>query len=135
MYVSLYHNCAKKSTIKKISNVANPRKVKSLCIDKKPVSNSTVEVVLNYFTLYILVLIACTILISFDNFDFTTIFTSSLACISNIGPGLGQVGPYGSFANYSDFSKLVLSLEMIAGRLELFPILVLFNPKTWSNRF
>ena len=91
--------------------------------------------VLNYFTLYVLVLIACAVIISVDNFDFTTNFTASLACISNIGPGLGLVGPYGSYSDFSIFSKFILSLEMIAGRLELFPILVLFNPKTWINRF
>ena len=57
-----------------------------------------------------------------------------MKCISNIGPGFNEVGPYGSYGDFSNFSKFILSLEMIAGRLELFPMLILFNPKTWSRR-
>ena len=70
-----------------------------------------------------------------QSFDFTTNFTASLACISNVGPGLGLVGPYGSYSIFSGFSKLILSLEMLAGRLELFPILLLFNPKDLKYDF
>ena len=62
-----------------------------------------------------------------------TMITASLTCISNVGPGLGAVGPQGGFANFSWFSKLVLTIEMIAGRLELFPILILFAPITWKK--
>ena len=81
-----------------------------------------------------IIFIVCALLISIDNFDMLTNITASLACISNIGPGLSMVGPYGSYAEFSDFSKIILSFEMIAGRLELFPMLILFNPKTWSRR-
>ena len=84
--------------------------------------------------IYLLVLIGCALLISIDGHDLETNFTASLACLNNIGPGLSKVGPYGSFAFFSNYSKFILSLEMIAGRLELFPILLLFNPKTWSRR-
>ena len=63
-----------------------------------------------------------------------TYLSASLACISNVGPGFEIVGPYGSFANFSWLSKLILSLEMIAGRLEIFPILVLFSKNTWSKK-
>ena len=66
--------------------------------------------------------------------DMTTIISSSLTCIGNVGPGLSKVGPAYSFTNYSHFSKLVLSIEMMMGRLELFPILILFSPKTWKKR-
>ena len=73
------------------------------------------------------------VLISFDGFDMTTNFSASLACISNIGPGLSVVGPYGSYADFSGFSKIILAIEMIAGRLELFPILILFSRNTWKK--
>ena len=63
-----------------------------------------------------------------------TNITASITCVSNVGPGLNMVGPYGSFEGFSNFSKLVLSLVMITGRLEIFPMLILFNPKTWIRR-
>ncbi len=122
-----------KSMIKKIKNVVNPRKVEVLCIDKKPIENKTIEVIQNFFVLYIMIFLICALIVSVDGNDFTTNITASLACISNIGPGLGSVGPYGSYSVFSPFSKIILSLEMIAGRLELFPLLVLFSPKTWAR--
>ena len=87
-----------------------------------------------FFVMYMFILVLGTLVISLDGFDFTTNFTAVLSCISNIGPGFNEVGPYGSYAGFSDFSKFILSIEMIAGRLELFPMLILFNPKTWSRR-
>ena len=75
------------------------------------------------------------LLISLDNFDFSTNFTAVTATINNIGPGMGKVGPYGNFSEFSDFSKLIFCFNMIAGRLEILPILVLINPKTWSKPF
>ena len=93
---------------------------------------STVD---SYFAVYVTVLIVSCFLVSFDGFDFTTTFTASLTCVSNVGPGYTDlVGPYGSFAGFSYFSKFVLTIVMIAGRLEFFPILVLFSPKTWKKR-
>ena len=73
------------------------------------------------------------LLISLDNFDFTTNFTAVAATLNNIGPGLGMVGPTGNFGMYSDFSKLVLTFDMLVGRLELFPILILFSKNTWTK--
>ena len=75
------------------------------------------------------------LLISLDNFDFTTSFTAVTATINNIGPGLGKVGPCGNFSEFSDFSKLVFCFNMIAGRLEILPMLVMINPRTWSHPF
>ncbi len=126
-------NVLVKSMVKKIKNVVNPRKVEVLLIDEKPASNKTVEVIQNFFVLYIMIFLLCSLIISIDGFDLITNLSASLSCISNIGPGLNVVGPFGSFSGYSSFSKLVLSLEMIAGRLELFPILVLFSPRTWRR--
>ena len=123
-----------KSAIKKIKGMVNPRKVETIKIDGKPITDDTVNGVYSFFLVYILLFILCAIIISIDGFDVTTNFTASLACISNIGPGLSMVGPYGSYANFSNLSKLVLSLEMIAGRLELFPLLILFAPTTWLRK-
>lgn len=123
-----------KSSVNKIKNMVNPRKVEILSVDGKKVEKSVIEAVQSYFVVYIAVLIVSTLLISIDNHDLTTNFTASLSCISNIGPGLSKVGPYGSFSIFSDFSTFILTIVMIAGRLELFPILVLFSPSTWKKR-
>ena len=126
-------NILVKSMFKKIKNIINPRKVEVLHIDKRPVDNKTVEVVQNYFVLYMMILLICALIISIDGNDMVTNLSASLSCVSNIGPGLNQVGPYGSFAIFSPFSKVILSLEMIAGRLELFPMLILFHPAIWHE--
>lgn len=126
-------NILVKSMLKKIKNIINPRKVEVLHIDKRAVDNKTVEVVQNYFALYIIIFLLCALIISVDGNDVLTNLSASLSCINNVGPGLNQVGPYGSFSIFSPFSKVILSLEMIAGRLELFPLLVLFSPKTWAR--
>lgn len=126
-------NILVKSMFKKIKNIINPRKVEVLNIDKRTVDNKTVEVIQNFFVLYIMIFLICALIISIDGNDVVTNLSASLSCVSNIGPGLNQVGPYGSFSIFSPLSKIVLSLEMIAGRLELFPLLVLFSPKTWAR--
>ena len=124
-----------KSTIKKIKNMLSPRKVEVIKVDGKAVNEDYIEGVQSFFIVYVAVLFLCAFLISFDSYgDFETNITASLACISNIGPGFSKVGPYGGYAGYSNFSKVILSIEMIAGRLELFPILIMFAPKTWKKR-
>jgi trk system potassium uptake protein TrkH len=128
-------NILAKSMYIKIKNMISPRKVEVVKIDGKTMTAESVNAVESYIVVYMLVLLLCTFLISFDGFDFATNFTASLTCVSNVGPGYTEiVGPYGSFVGFSNFSKFVLSLEMITGRLEFFPILVLFSPKTWKKR-
>lgn len=123
-----------KSAIRKIRISIHPRKVETVYMDKKPLSDETIDNVNGYFVIYFIILVTCALLISIDNYDVTTNFTASLSCISNIGPGLNMVGPYGSFSIYSGFSKFILTIEMITGRLELFPILMLFNHRTWKKK-
>jgi trk system potassium uptake protein TrkH len=82
---------------------------------------------------YVLLFALSIILISFDDHDLITNFTAVTACFNNIGPGLNQVGPTGNYAFFSIPSKLVLIFDMLAGRLELFPMLVLFAPSTWKK--
>ena len=73
------------------------------------------------------------IIVAADNFDFTTTFTSVAATLNNTGPGLGDVGTVGNYSAFSPISKLVLSFDMLAGRLELFPLLILFSPSAWKK--
>ena len=87
----------------------------------------------SYLNVYIITLVVSVFLVSLDNFDTTTTFTAVVACINNVGPGLGMVGPTGNFADFSVFSKIVLIFDMLAGRLELFPILLLLSPNTWRR--
>lgn len=123
----------------KIRNQISPRKVEVIRMDGKVIDKPVIDSTVAFFVVFFIVLVICALLISIYNpnmpsLDPLTSFTASLACISNIGPGLGLVGPSGGFSDFSPFSKMVLSLEMIAGRLELFPILVMFYPKTWMRR-
>lgn len=122
-----------KSMVRNIRNMIHPRKVETIYLDGKPLSDEAINNVSGYFIVYAFIFIVCTLLISVDGHDLLTNITASLSCISNVGPGLGLVGPYGSFAVYSNFSKLILTLEMIIGRLEFYPILLLFSPRTWKK--
>ncbi len=128
-------NILVKSFVSKIRNMISPRKVDVIKIDGKVMDKDNVSAVDSYFAVYVTILIIGTFLISFDGFDFATNFTATLTCVSNVGPGYTElVGPYGSFAGFSYFSKFILTIIMIAGRLEFFPILVLFSPRTWKKR-
>lgn len=129
-----------KNAVSKVKKMVRPRKVDTIYMDGKPLSDNTIESVSSYFIVYVMIFIVCTILISIYNpnmlgIDLETSITASLTCLNNVGPGLGKiVGPAGNFSSFSNFSKLVLTLEMIAGRLELFPILLLFSPNMWKKR-
>ena len=123
-----------KTFIRKVKQTISPRKVESIKVNGKIVDDNTVEGVQSFIVAYIIILFLCAFLISIDGFDIVTNFTASLTCISNVGPGLSIVGPAGNFSGFSNFSKLILTIEMIAGRLEIFPILVLFSKNTWSRK-
>ena len=97
------------------------------------VEQTVIRAVFSYSTLYMLLVLAGTLLISFDGFDTATNFTAALTCLSNMGPGFGLIGPAGNFSIFSDLSKLLMSFLMLAGRLELYPILVLFFPSVWKR--
>ena len=116
-----------------IRRMSRPRTVNRVMVNGKAVDDETLRGSLIFFFLYILMLIVGTLLISVDGFDTTTNFTAVLSCLSNIGPGLGLVGPMGNFAMYSVFSKIILTAAMLIGRLEIFPILILFSPSLWKR--
>ena len=86
-----------------------------------------------YFIVYFLIFALSVLVVSLDNFDFTTTFTAVAATFNNIGPGLGGVGPMCNFSQLSVLSKYVLMFDMLAGRLEIFPMLLLFTPSTWKR--
>lgn len=124
---------AAKTVKKEISSLIHPRSVKVLKFEGKAIDNSVLRSINTYFVAYFLIYAASMLLISLDNFDLTTNFTAVAATFNNIGPGLAKVGPTCNFGSYSVFSKYILMFDMLAGRLELFPMLVLFSPRTWMK--
>ena len=125
-----------KSVSARIKRLINPRSVVTVKFEGKPISKEMESNVVTYFILYALIVCCATIILSFDSFasgDPFTHFSATLSCISNVGPGFNGVGPLCSFAGYSSFSKVILSMVMIAGRLEIFPIIILFAPRRWKR--
>lgn len=123
-----------KSGIREIRRLLTPNTVLAVRIDKKPVEEAVVSGSAGFLAVYTCLMLAATLLISFDGFDFTTNFTSVVTCINNIGPTLGNViGATGNFSVFSDFSKVVLSFCMLAGRLNIFPVVMLLSPSTWKK--
>ena len=115
--------------------LVHPKSVRVVKLNGKPVESSTLRSVNNYFILYVAVFAVSVLLISFNGFDFATNFSAVAATLNNIGPGLSIVGPYGNFSSFSTFSKIVLTFDMIAGRLELLPMLLIFHKNIWSKHF
>ena len=122
-----------RGAMNEIGTLIHPRRVKRITIDGHPVEPEVVRATNVYMMWYVLVFVASIILISFDDHDLVTNFTAVTATLNNIGPGLNLVGPTGNFAFFSLPSKLVLMFDMLAGRLELFPMIVLFAPSTWKK--
>lgn len=116
-----------------IHHVLHPRAVTVVRLDGKAVEKETITGTRNYIIGSLLILTLVTLLIAVDGFDFTTNFSSTLACFSNIGPGLAQVGPMSNFGAYSPFSKILLTITMLTGRLEVFPIVLMLSPRTWRR--
>ena len=111
------------------------RSIETVKVDKRTVEEPVVKSVSVFFATYMIVIALSSLIISIDGRDIVTTFTSVLACVSNIGPGLGAVGPYGNFADFSIVGKLVLCFDMLAGRLELIPMLMLFSPYAWARKY
>jgi trk system potassium uptake protein TrkH len=122
-----------KSIRKELDVIVHPHNVKKLKMDGRVVEHAVIRSVNVFIVSYFVIFALSVLLISLDNFDFTTNFTAVAATINNIGPGLAGVGPTKNFADFSAFSKLVLTFDMLAGRLEIFPLLILFSRGTWSK--
>lgn len=128
-----------KNTVREIRHMLHPRSVNTVRMDGEPVPEETVKSAVNYIALYLAVLIASVLFVSFDRFgfegfSFETNFSGVMACLNNIGPGFGHVGPAGNYADYSVFSKIILSFDMLFGRLEIMPMIILFSPVTWRKK-
>ena len=121
-----------KGMARELRTLVHPKQIKKITIDKKPVDHEVVRSVNAYIVTFILVFASVLLLISFDNKDLVTNFTAVTATLNNIGPGLSEA--YASYATFSPFSKLVLTFSMLIGRLELFPMLILFSPATWRKK-
>jgi trk system potassium uptake protein TrkH len=122
-----------KGMTRELSQLTHPKQIKKITLDSRPVDREVIRSVNAYMVCYITTFFVSVFLLSFNNYDFTTNFTATIATINNIGPGLNLVGPAQNYAFFSPFSKLVLIFNMLAGRLELFPVLVLFAPSTWKK--
>ena len=119
---------------REISRMIHPRAVSAVRFEGRVVENDTVQKVFIYFITFMALFAGSVLLVSLNEFDFTSTFTAVAACINNIGPGLNMVGATGNFSQFSVFSKLILSLDMLVGRLEIFPMLMLFSPAVWRLR-
>ena len=122
-----------KGMIREIRRTIHPRSVNTVRLDGRTVDDGMISGVLSFFFAYMCVLVVSTLIISLDGFSFETNLTAVIATLSNIGPGLGMVGPTGNFSAFSDLSKVVLSLCMLIGRLEIFPMLMLLAPSAWRK--
>ena len=122
-----------KAAKKEFQLYLHPNAVKKIKMDQKTITHDILRSTNIYLTLYLLIFAVSILLVSLDNFDMTTNFTAVTATLNNIGPGLEIVGPMGNFSSFSYFSKCILIFDMLAGRLEIFPLLLLFFKGTWKK--
>ena len=125
----LYKSCSSE-----FKRLIHPRAVVTTKFEGEPITKDTESNVKTFFILWVLIVVVSTLLLSLDGyFSVFDNFSATLACIGNVGPGFGLVGPTYNYAGYSDFSTILLSFVMLVGRLEIFPILILFAPRTWRR--
>ena len=122
-----------KSGIKELKRAINPRKVQSLRLDNAALDKGTTSATCIYFVIYTMVIAVSILLVSLNSLDFSTTFSSVATCINNVGPGLSLVGPVENFNSLSGLTKLVLATDMLIGRLEVLPMIILFIPSTWKK--
>ena len=123
-----------KSFIKEIISYLHPRSVKKIKIEGKPLEHETLRATNVYFMTYMVIFAVSVLLVSVENKDMVTNFAAVAATFNNIGPGLSLVGPMANFGHFTDFTKYILMFDMLAGRLEIFPMLLLFCPAVWKRR-
>ena len=124
-----------KTMTKELNSYIHPKSVKKIKMDGKPIEHEVVRSINVYLITFMIIFVVSVFAISFEGHDLVTNFTAVAATINNIGPGLSMVGPDCNFGFFSDFSKLVIIFDMLAGRLELFPLLILFHPAIWKELF
>jgi len=122
-----------KTALKELKKTAHPRLVYRISIGNRVLNVSLLNTIWAFISIYFSTAIVFGLLIALSGYDLITSFSASIACITSLGPGLGKVGPAGNFAFFPAYDKLLLSLEMLMGRLEVFPILALFIPEFWKE--
>ena len=122
-----------KTIFKELTSYTHPKSIVKIKMDDKPIEHEVVRSANVYFITYMIIFVVSVFCLTFENIDLISIFTAVAATFNNIGPGLEMVGPTANFAHFSDFSKLVMIFDMLAGRLELFPLLMLFHPELWKD--
>lgn len=118
---------------RKIRRIYSPQRVQTVKMNSKTADEKTLDNINTYLAAYVVIVIASFLIVSADGFSTTTNFSAVLACFNNIGPGLELVGPSGNYSAFGVLSKIVLSFDMLAGRLEIFPVLALFSKSTWKR--
>ena len=118
---------------REVTKIIHPKSVQTVKINGRVVDEEILSGVMAFFFIYIAIFAASVMIVSLDNKDMVSTATAVVSCLSNIGPGLGKVGPTGNYADFSNISKTVMSLCMIIGRLEIYPILLLFTPTFWKR--
>ena len=124
-----------KSIRREVRKMLHPNAVTIIKVNGKKIGQDTMKNVNLYLTCYIIIMIVSILLVSIDNFDFATTFSGVLTTMSNVGPGISKVGPVMNFHSFSAVSKLVFCFDMLIGRLEIFPYLLLLSPDLWRRRF
>ena len=122
-----------KSLRRNIHTSLHPSEVRAITVNKRPIDEQILHNTHAYLVAYVIIIIISVLIVSLDGFSFETNFTAVMATLNNIGPGLAQVGPTCNFSGYSDLSKLVLTADMLAGRLEIYPMLILLSRSTWKR--
>ena len=122
-----------KSLFRSMDQMLHPHKIKTVQFEGYPVDSSTRHGVSVYVCAYLCLVVLSTLVVSAEGFDFDTSLSSVIACVNNIGPGIGAVGPMGNYSIFNGFTKLFLSFCMLLGRLEIFPIMMLFSPLVWRK--
>ncbi len=122
-----------KSVVRELRRAINPRSVKCIKLDGAVVDKEIISTTSIYFAVYMMLIAVSTFLIAFDNIDLLGATTSVISCINNIGPGLSSTAMISHFADFSDFSKVIFTADMLIGRLEIFPMIILFLPSTWKK--
>ena len=120
---------------KELTTITHPRTIRKIRLEGKPIEHEVLRSVNVYVMAYISIFVVSLLLITLDGKDAITNFTSIAATLNNVGPGLAQVGPVENFGHFSNLSKLVFIFDMLAGRLELFPMLILCSPGVWKKRW
>ncbi len=123
-----------KTSLSDMRKMLHPNAVTTVWFEGKPLTDRSIRSVHLFLTVYILIFTASVLLLSLERFDLVTTFTAVASCINNIGPGLEVVGPMGNFSAFSPAAKLLLAFDMLVGRLEIFPMLLLFAPSIWKRR-